>query len=448
MFPEQHRELVIAAKAATEDGSLHDARWSLFKDEPRGVQEINPMRQHMTDCLGEAIYDLQHPECAQLGLAFYKALFNNFARFYGPGQVVVRLKGGNAAAFMMGVRYNNPTMLKADGFTFGDLDIDVLINPTMSKPEFDRVSATVKTVIGQTLAVHKRKMDKAFFKPSSDAEAYSFFATDELKWNFAERLCSKVATVAGAHCSMTSDVRRNQSSNVSYLITRSDNDSVAEPGTKRRLKIEQPHLDRAERVPLKFSPLYVTVNDTINCTRTDVVDGAEVETKVSFTLSRMKLSNLVVRPEATGRVRVYLEVGGADDRISVQIVVPYEKVSADFIDVWVGNQDDGELIDFERRGGFRGELTHMAHVFNVPVIMPTLAELRREYSRLLHVYDCPESKRERRERKLAAIDAVIARDRLLEIQRQMQLHTQRQALAGRVVPGPGRGGMGGMGGRF
>ena len=441
MFPKEHMELMVAAKAAIEDGSVHGASWWIFKDEKRGVTDVNSMRQHMTDSLGSTIYDLENPRFANIGLGFYHELAYSIGRDFGPQQVLVRLKGGNAAAFMMGARYNNPTMLKADGFEFGDLDIDVLINPKLHKVEFDRIQATVKTVIGQTLARHKRRLDKAFFKPpqQGDPEEHYFFDNEEQKQVFARNLCSLVSREEGAHCSLSCDLKRNQSSNISYLITNSDHDAVIDEGNKRRIKIEQPHLDKAERVPLKFSPLYITVNDTIKGSRTT----DEVTTQVSFTLSRMKLSNLVIRSDGTGRVRLFIRVDSTTDTVSAQIVVPYEKVSSDFIDVWVGNQEDGELIEFEKRGGFQGALTHVEHVFDRPVLMPTLVECAREYYKLLHVYDCPESKRERRERKFAAIDATLKAEeerlkqhRLLEIQRVQQI--QYQQTMHKIHNGPGR----------
>ena len=444
MTPKEHAEVIAAAKAATADGSMHDTKWWLFEDKIKTVDEIDPRRQHMSDAVGRVVFDIDHVERARLSLLFYDDLWNKLSH-YGPNRVLVRVKGGNAAAIQMG-RCIGAREALAAGFNFSDLDVDILINPAL--PDFELVKANVHRVLRQSLAVHKRRLDRAFFKPrEGDPEMTYIFRDDETKESIRTALCESVETMPDAGCCFKDERTRNKCSNISFLITPSELDSVAEPGAKRRIKIEQPHLDKAERIPLTYTPFYVTVNDTVHGEREN---GA----KVDFTLFRIKMSQIVHVPDT---VRVNLQVGpkaqhhqqqggnrcfspsgatddavqvalsssdsdsgsndseteqlAVDDRVRLKInTEPYDKVSADFIDVWVGNRDDAELNEFARRGGFGGLLTEEVRAFGFVLIVPKLAECKLEYYKLLHVFVCPESKRAKRERKYAAL--VQACDRM------------------------------------
>ena len=427
MTPKEHAEIIAAAKAADKDGSLYDTKWWLFEDKIKTVDEIDPRRQHMSDSVGSVVFDIDHVKRARISLLFYDDLWNKLSH-YGPYKVLVRVKGGNAAAIQMGIRIGAKEALEA-GFNFSDLDVDILINPML--PDFELIKANVHRVLRQTLATHKRRLDRAFFKPrDGDPEmTYIFREEDqEVKESFKTALCSSIETLPDAQCCMKDATTRNKCSNISFLITPSEHDSVAEPGAKRRVKIEQPHLDKAERIPLVYTPFYVTVNDTVHGER-------ENGDKVDFTLFRIKMSQIVNVP---GTVRVGFQVGRQpnrspspvgvidaatadansdcssssssdssdeiDDRVRVRInTEPYDKVSADFIDVWVGNRNDAELNEFARRGGFNGVLTEEVRAFGFVLILPKLAECKLEYYKLLHVFVCPESKRAKRERKYAAL---------------------------------------------
>lgn len=418
MYPNEHAELIVAAKAATEDGNMHDTKWWLFEDKVKTVDEIDPRRQHMSDSVGKTIFDLAHPERASLSLAFFDELWNKLSHF-GPEKVLVRIKGGNAAAIQVGMAIG-PERASAAGFNFSDLDIDVMINPRLHPAEFERIKGTVHMVLRQTLSTHKRRLDRSFFRPrEGDLESTMFFKSDITKELFKTSLTSNIEKLEHAKCCMSDIATRNKSSNISYLITSSNHDSVVEENTKRRVKIEQPHLYKSEKIPLGFTPFYVTVNDTVHGKRKN---GEEVD----FTLFRMKMSHII---DLQDQVKVQIRVpqasstcsspcGTADEDLNsvfsdidklVTLKIntePYDKVSADFIDVWVGNQNDHELIEFAKRGGFQGQCTTTVQAFGFYLVLPTLNECKLDYFKLLYVFDCPESKREKRQRKYAALCAI------------------------------------------
>lgn len=411
MLPTEHAELIEAAKSATCNGNMHGAKWVLLPDEERGVNNVDPRRQHMSDALGSVIYDPKTPQFAGLGLSCYNELWGKLNK-YGFKKVVVRVKGGNAAAFQVSRLLGAKKALDA-GFGFSDLDIDILINPSLSPAEFNAIKADVQCIVGRTLAVHKRRVDRCFFKSREADNENEYFMGDHDKKLFKELATNSIETLTGAISCFESEQSRNKSSSISYLITPSRLDSEVDIGAKRRLKIEQKHLVKAERVPLPHTPVYVTVNDTISGQRST---GG----KVDFVLSRIKIGNIVVNPQSE-RVKLVLRVhndaadtdaadatAAAPERISLQIIQPYEKISADFVDVWVGNQEDEQLLDFWKRGGFVGKLTQDIHVVNNrwTIIVPTLEDCKEEYYKLLHVFECPESKREKRERKYKALQSL------------------------------------------
>ena len=452
MFPNEHSELLVAAKAATENGKLHGANYILYKDEVRGVDNVNPLRQSMSDAMGSAIYDIRHPKHAKLGLSFpyelgYKLRKYTYKPFGQKQKVVMMIKGGFAAAIQMG-RIMGPEAAIAAGFGFSDLDINVLVDPTLPKAEFDEIQTVMHVLVNQTMSVHKRRLDRTFFKiREGDREAHHFFDSDAEKEVFKALACSAVGIVDGAQSCLESDTIRNRGSNMSYLITSSDHPSVVNEGAMCRVKVEQPHLVKAECIPLGRTPFYITVNDTINGNR----DNGD---KVSFTLTRMKLSHIITKTDADW-VKVSLRVGrsasassaanaeeaedaatsyssncnnsSSDEYVTVSIFQPYEKVSADFIDVWVGNQDDADLIEFERRGGFNGALTEKVTAFGCDMVLPTLAECTLDYYKLLHVFTCPESKKEKRERKhLALIKACEGVEERAKAEHMHMMQMQRQ----------------------
>ena len=369
-------------------------------------------------------------ERASLCLAFYNELWKKLCHF-GDDKVLVRIKGGNAAAIQVGMAIG-PERASAAGFNFSDLDIDVMINPLLPSAKFEEIKGIVHMVLRQALSTHKKHLDHSFSFRKRDGYTESFFRSDTTKEQFKQSLTSNIEKLEHAKCCMSDDATRNKSSNISYLITSSNHDSVVEENTKRRVKIEQPHLYKAQNIPLGFTPFYVSVNDTVRGTRKN-------GDKVDFTLFRMKMSHIIdLQDQVKAQIRVLPQAsstcssprGTADEDLNsvfsdtetekekkVKLVTlkintePYDKVSADFIDVWVGNQNDHELNEFAKRGGFDGYCTTTVYpskeTFGYCLILPTLHECQLDYYKLLYVFDCPESKREKRERKYAALCAII-----------------------------------------
>jgi hypothetical protein len=115
--------------------------------------------------------------------------------------------------------------------------------------------------------------------------------------------------------------------------------------------------------------------------------------------------------------RMSYKIDSDTEHVSIKLYAQYEKVSADMIDVWMGNQKDSELWDFYNRGGFSGALTEEIWAFDYQVVVPTLDECLFNYYKLLHEFTCPESKKKSRQLKYKALkDMGDHEKRLAEMQ--------------------------------
>lgn len=381
MYPEEHANLVATAKKATQNGSLHGHKYSILP--PGQIDEIDPKRQEISDRIGSVIFDPKNPEFAKLTLDSFKELTDKL-RHFGP-KVIVTLGGSNAVALLMPGH---------DLFTFSDLDLKILINPMLSEKEFGDIKTCVSGVCNQVFATHKRRLDRLLFKKrEGDGESKYFFSSKEQEVKFRTAMLENMP----AYCisPLSDDLVRNRLTNKSYMIT----ESATVPGSS--VKIEVSNLPKAERVPLVPTPIFVSVNDTIK----NVL--SETGRVTSFTLYRVRMKHMILRD--TEKICVYLRINkDRGDLVELQIFKPYDKVNADFVDCSIPNRDDTELLSFEKRGGFRFALNQKIAAYGFLLTVPTLEECRFEYEKMLTVFDCPESKREKREKRLSALTDALA----------------------------------------
>jgi hypothetical protein len=144
------------------------------------------------------------------------------------------------------------------------------------------------------------------------------------------------------------------------------------------VRVEVPHYDHCERIPLRRSPLVCSFNDSIEFIR----DGEGGSKKGKFDMYRIKMNML------------WLEEDSSMDRIAT-----------DFIDVCVPAQDDAELAVFWESG-------RCVKVWDADVgffvAVPDRETCIEELERILYVYKSADSKREKRERKLVVLKDAAA----------------------------------------
>jgi hypothetical protein len=382
MFPEEHANLVATAKEATQNGFLHGHKYLILP--PGQIDEIDPKRQEISDRIGSVIFDPQNPEFAKLTLDSFKEL-NDKLRHYGS-KVIVTLGGSNAVALQMP---------NHDLFSFSDLDFKVMINPTLPQKEFEEIKTCVSYVCNQVFATHKRRLDRLLFKKrEGDGESQYFFSSKEQEIKFRTAMLENMPSYCISP--LSDDLVRNRLTNKSYMIT----ESLVVLGSS--VKIDVSNLPKAERIPLVPTPIFVSVNDSIK--RVD----PETERVTSFTLYRVRMKHMILRD--SDKICVHLRVNkDKGDVIELQLYKPYDKVNADFVDCSIPNRDDTELLSFEKRGGFRFALSQKVSAYGFVLTVPTLEECRFEYEKMLTVFDCPESKREKREKRLSALNEALSR---------------------------------------
>jgi hypothetical protein len=253
----------------------------------------------------------------------------------------------------------------------------------------------MSTVVLQAISQFKRALDHMLFinKPIQDA----FLPTElveSFKRDFGEALGETNGDGDGFFMSpFDNDQIRNSCSKNSYMIANSKaHENCA-------VQIEVPHFDRCERIPLRKTPLFASFNKTISFKRdkNDSLNG-------DFELYRLRFNCVYVSTADVGGSSSSDESDeGASDTMSSK----EEKITADFIDVSIALQDDAELLDFWNHGRYLNIMDRTSGVwFAIPDGISCLTDL----FKMLTVYDCPEHKREKREKKYMRLKEILKID--------------------------------------
>lgn len=352
--PEQRIELIATAKAATENGNLHGCYYKLLAGES-SVVEPNPLKQDMAGALGKIVYNARF---SSLSLACFNNLYHKLS-WYGPGYVRVILKGSTAISLQ-----------KDDcDFDFGDMDIGVYINPHLDKASFDKIYTDVSIVCGQVIAKHKQMLDRTFFRPR---EGHDVLLSEEDKYLFRDMHIKAMESIGVASCFSY----RNESSSNSIYLTRSEAEE------NKVVRINMPHFENAEKIPLEYTPIMCSINDTIR----NVTDNGRV---TAFSLFRIKWGNCV-------------SVAGSDSGSGETGSDKFSKLSSDFIDITLLKQDDSNLMDFWQRGGFvaRSPLTCLVSKWGWRMTCSSLNECIHDLHKSLLVYDMSAEKKDKKHEML------------------------------------------------
>ena len=312
---------------------------------------------------------MKNPKFRDLSLGFYKILFQRLAMnaFTGPymqSDIFILLKGGNAYTYVTEEKF-------PDDFKFSDLDIVVYINPYLDEEFFKGLEMAVKVTVLQTISQYKRTLDHMLFlnKPI-DGMLLDENTVAEFKKYYTEAL-KDITLPDGAEfvSPFENDEVRNYCSRNSFVITKSKvkEDSI--------VRIEVPHYDKCERIPLRKTPLFCSYNETIDFQRTE----EDSSLNGHFDLYRIRFNNKYVEKDT--------ETGD---------IVHEERVPADFIDVSIASRDDAELLDFWNRGRCLCVYDRFAQLW---VTIPDFHTCINDLHKMLYLYDCPEGKKQKRVQK-------------------------------------------------
>ena len=204
------------------------------------------------------------------------------------------------------------------------------------------------------------------------------FMSDELiesfKKEFADNLASISTPTAEFQSPLSDDMVRNYCSRNSFMIANSkvNEDSV--------VRIEVPHYDRCERIPLRRTPFFASHNQTIDFVRDNSNSVG------SFDLDRLRLNIKYVERDEEGAI------------------IKEERIPVDFIDVTIASKKDAELIDFWNNGCC---LYVLDKNVNSWLLIPSIPSCIADLDKMLNKYDCPESKREKRNTRMQKLRQIL-----------------------------------------
>jgi hypothetical protein len=323
------------------------------------------------------------------------------------------IKGGTAYALLL-----DP---ESFGDLASDLDIAVYIDPTLSANTFETLKRAVTTISLQTISQFKRALDQMFF-PASDTGAArniacsdSFLETDSIAL-FKDRL--ETQFIETSFATPFADWRtRNAVSRKSFVLA----NSLSQPD--HVVKIEVPHYECCETIPLRTTPIVASHNRSIRFNRTSIppyaADSTESSTEKAheyrqgaFDLIRLKFN--FQKTEASITTPTPTPPSDEDDGIIRNKPKKIVTLPADLIDISISDRDDSELIDFwhrEKLVNMNAQTSILVDV-DIPdgsgqtVKIPRVSYLIDELGKMLYTYDCPESKRDRRQ---ICYDRLLAR---------------------------------------
>lgn len=383
--PAVRNNFITSAINSTDERGHQGQYWFNVLPKNNKPDEENPKKAAVTHALMNTIFI--NPQYRIFALKIYDILINKitsnqFTRQHFNKNIVVMLKGGCSYSYLLGSA--------TETFPYSDIDLVIYINPNLPTSVFDNLKETLNAIVLQTISQYKRAIDFMFFSNKERMteeqirrQAAEQFIPDELieqlKEDFIKAL-HDISTEDGTFVSpFEGNEIRNTASKYSFIIEKSiaNEDAV--------VRVEVPHFEQCERIPLRKSPMFCTHNRTITFNR---VNG-DKEVKGNFDLYRIRFNNLYMYKdnESEDPEKLYRE-----------------NVTADFIDISIASQDDAELQDFWQHG--RSVFVHDIHS-NIWMVIPDAVTMLNDLYKMLTVYECPEAKRDKRQRRYDALSAIV-----------------------------------------
>lgn len=347
------------------------------------ADQDDPSRSIVTDALADVVYN-SDASYRSMSIGIYdlivqRIMYNPFLREFFMRDILVLIKGGNAYSFLVP---NNPEL------PFSDLDIVIMINPALPKQLFDQIRSSLRITVFQCLSQHKRTLDNMLFSEHADNEfKYKWMSEDKIEMFKMEHITAMQA--AGFVSPFESKTVRNFCSRNSFMLKNSNNfdDKI--------VRVETPHFEQCDRIPLRKSPIFCSHNSTISFAK----DGYTR----NFELFRMRFNNM--RSQATGQIAAEIAIG-EDDSVKLNLFpkVIQDRVCSDFIDISINAQDDTENTEFWQMGRC---VMLRDLVTGIWLGLPDIHTCIHDVWKMLNVYDCPESKRPKRARKLEILKSMV-----------------------------------------
>lgn len=321
-------------------------------------------------------------------LLWAKLYANPFLRLHANKNIMVVLKGGTAYTYVV-------RMEDSDVFPFSDLDIVVAINPYLPRQLFEDLKRATNTVVLQTISQYKRMLDHMLFlNKEIEHPILCKKDIDEFKKDLSAALAS-LDDDEGMYISPCDDVyARNRVSKNSFILA----DNLTQTDTV--VKVEVPHFESCDRIPLRKTPLFCSHNRSISFNRTPTASTNSVG---CFDLYRMRWNVMYKRCDAASGSDSASIHSDASSTASLSMnnhatkpVKAYEYITADFVDISILAQHDAELRDFWDHGRVVNVLDRALGSW---VMIPDLVTMMRDLHKMLHVYECNESKRSKRQEK-------------------------------------------------
>lgn len=289
-------------------------------------------------------------EFRPISLGFYVMLTekiknNKYIGQYLNRKIIVAVKGSTAHALLL--------QDMSQDLSCSDLDIVIYIDPYCDPRLFAEIQRSLHIILVQTLSQYKKTLDNMFFLENHNNTVQSLWGmSNDTIQDFKNSHISALNEVDLVSPFTSIEARNNCSRNSIVLV-----DSVAHEASV--VRVEVPHFSMCEKIPLRSTPLFCSYNDTIHNSDRD------------FNLYRIKMNCLST---TTGH-----------------------RVAADFIDVTVLSQGDVELIDFWNHGRVMNLYDKYTDIW---ICIPDMASCIRDLWKMLNIYDCPEQKREKRQKRL------------------------------------------------
>ena len=347
LSPQERKHVHDVAKHSETNGNIYNCNYKIYPKQQH-VAEIDDGKVLAAMQLASLIYCNEY---ARFALDFFNDLRSKLQTYYPVNHVIPLIKGSTALALY----FKDDEMLSKQ-FPFSDIDIIIKINPKL--PNFKYIRNHVKVLVGQTMAQHKKNLDKLLFKSYHSQGKYDNYINPTV---FKEKHISTFKDIDIVSPFMD-DTIRNSCSYTSFYLT---NSSVMKD---KVVKIDEQHFEHAEKIPLDRTPIFCSINDTIH----NVTNGKTTK----FDLFRMKWN------------MIDCESGS--------------KIAVDFIDCIIPDIEDSELSNFML------ESTMYIQRFGYTVYIPTLETLAQDLWNMIYVYDCPDSKKNMRLIKLETLEKYLS----------------------------------------
>lgn len=328
----------------------------------------------MTEALARTIFD-KDPRYRIFSLKFYDLLIQKiktsaFVNAHFMSTFYILLKGSTAYRFILGDAY-------AQDFPHSDLDIVIYINPFIPPQLFESLRSSLNSILLQVISQYKRALDYMLFLGKTTPEC---FIDEKTISDFKNDLMSAFNDISSENnmflTPFESDEIRNSCSKYSFIIR----DSLVQDNTV--VRVEVPHYEKCERIPLRKTPIMASYNSSLNFQRENKV-GADM--KGEFDLYRLKITGMHVSfDEETHESKEH-------------------RIPMEFIDVSIANKDDAELISFWSHGRC---IQLYDNVTNIWVTLPDINTCLQDLHKMLFVYECPEHKREKRMKKYTLLQSI------------------------------------------